>query len=42
MTALLTEVQTAEKMVKIAREQVDAFNTADWDRVRAALPPARA
>lgn len=39
MTALLTEVQTAEKMVKIAREQVDAFNTADWDGVRAALTP---
>ena len=36
MTALLTEVQTAEKMVKIAREQVDAFNKGDWERVRAA------
>ena len=36
MTALLTEVQTAEKMVKIAREQVDAFNNGDWERVRAA------
>jgi steroid delta-isomerase-like uncharacterized protein len=36
MTALLTEVQTAEKMVKIAREQVDAFNKGDWELVRAA------
>jgi steroid delta-isomerase-like uncharacterized protein len=37
MTALLTEVQTADKMVKIAREQVDAFNGGDWERVRAGL-----
>jgi len=37
MTALLTEVQTADKMVKIAREQVDAFNSGDWERVRAGL-----
>ena len=37
MTTLLTEVQTADKMVKIAREQVDAFNSGDWERVRAGL-----
>ena len=37
MTALLTEVQTADKMVKIAREQVEAFNSGDWERVRAGL-----
>ena len=37
MTALLTEIQTADKMVKIAREQIDAFNTGDWERVRAGL-----
>ncbi len=37
MTALLTEVQTTDKMVKIAREQVDAFNSGDWERVRAGL-----
>ena len=37
MTTLLTEVQTSDKMVKIAREQVDAFNTGDWERVRAGL-----
>jgi len=37
MTALLTEVQTVDKMVKIAREQVDGFNSGDWERVRAGL-----
>ena len=37
MTTLLTEVQTSDKMVKIAREQVDAFSTGDWERVRAGL-----
>ena len=37
MTALLTEVQTADEMVKIAREQVGAFSTGDWERVRAGL-----
>ena len=37
MTTLLTEVPTSDKMVKIAREQVDAFNTGDWERVRAGL-----
>ena len=37
MTALLTEVQTADKMVKIAREQVDAFNSGDWELMRGKL-----
>ena len=37
MTALLSETQAADKMVKIAREQVDAFNSGDWERVRAGL-----
>jgi steroid delta-isomerase-like uncharacterized protein len=37
MTTLLTEVQTADKMVKIAREQVDAFNSGDWELLRAGL-----
>jgi steroid delta-isomerase-like uncharacterized protein len=37
MTALLTEVQTAGEMVKIAREQIEAFNSGDWPRVRAGL-----
>ena len=37
MTALATEGLTAEQMVKIAREQVDAFNTGDWERLQAGL-----
>jgi steroid delta-isomerase-like uncharacterized protein len=37
MTTLLTEAQVADKMVKIAREQVDAFSSGDWERVRAGL-----
>ena len=37
MTTLLTEVQTSDKMVKIAREQIDAFNGGDWERVQAGL-----
>ena len=36
MTTLLTDVQVDE-MVKIAREQVDAFNSGDWEHVRATL-----
>ena len=39
MTTLLTEVQTSDKMVKIAREQIDAFNSGDWERLRAGLAP---
>jgi steroid delta-isomerase-like uncharacterized protein len=34
---VLTEVATAEAMVKIAREQVAAFNSGDWERLRAGL-----
>ena len=37
MTAVATEALTAEEIVKIAREQVDAFNTGDWERLRAGL-----
>jgi hypothetical protein len=37
MTAILTEVQTPDKMVEIAREQVDAFSKGDWECARAAL-----
>ena len=37
MTTLLTEVQTADKMITIAREQVEGFNSGDWERVRAGL-----
>jgi steroid delta-isomerase-like uncharacterized protein len=35
MTAVATEALTAEQMVKIAREHVDAFNTSDWERLQA-------
>ena len=31
MTAILTGVQKADEMVKLAREQIDAFNKGDWD-----------
>jgi steroid delta-isomerase-like uncharacterized protein len=37
MTTVLTEVPTADAMVKIAREQIAAFNSGDWERVRAGL-----
>src|SRR5690242_8492581 len=37
MTAVATEAMTAEQMVKIAREQVDAFNGGDWERLEAGL-----
>jgi steroid delta-isomerase-like uncharacterized protein len=39
MTALQTEVLTADALVKIAREQIDAFNKGDWDQMRALLTP---
>ena len=37
MTAVTTEVLTAEEMITIAREQVDSFNTGDWERLQARL-----
>ena len=37
MTAVLTEVPAADAMVKIAREQVAAFNSGDWEQMRAGL-----
>ena len=37
MTTVLTEVLTADAMVKIAREQVEDFNNGDWERMRARL-----
>jgi steroid delta-isomerase-like uncharacterized protein len=39
MTAVHTEAERADKMVESAREQVDAFNNADWKQMRAALAP---
>ena len=38
MTALATEGSTADEMVKLAREQVDAFNKGDWERCRQCSP----
>ena len=37
MTAVATEALTAEAMIKIAREQLDAFNNGDWERLQAGL-----
>jgi steroid delta-isomerase-like uncharacterized protein len=37
MTAVATEGLTAEQNVKIAREQVDAFNNGDWEQLQAGL-----
>ncbi|MGB2875112.1 MAG: ester cyclase [Gaiellaceae bacterium] len=37
MTAVTTEALTADEMVKIAREHVDAFNSGDWERLQAGL-----
>ena len=37
MTALQTEALTAEELVKIARKQIDAFNSGDWEQLRGLL-----
>ena len=37
MTTVLTEALTADALVKIAREQIAAFNSGDWERLRAGL-----
>ena len=37
MTVLATEPLTMDEVVKLARKQVDAFNTGDWEQVRAGL-----
>ena len=37
MTTVLTEVQTADAMVKIAHEQVDAFSSGNWELLRGTL-----
>jgi steroid delta-isomerase-like uncharacterized protein len=39
MTTVVTEVPTTDAMIKIAREQVDAFNRGDWEHLRAGLSP---
>ena len=37
MTTLATEPLTMDEVVKLARTQVDAFNSGDWEQVRAGL-----
>jgi steroid delta-isomerase-like uncharacterized protein len=37
MTALAPEALSTEEIVKLARRQVDAFNTGDWEQLRAGL-----
>jgi steroid delta-isomerase-like uncharacterized protein len=37
MTTVLTEAVTVDALVKIAREQIAAFNSGDWERVQAGL-----
>jgi steroid delta-isomerase-like uncharacterized protein len=39
MTAVATERLTAEAAIQIARENVDSFNKADWERLQAGLAP---
>jgi steroid delta-isomerase-like uncharacterized protein len=37
MTVVQTEALTADELVKIARKQIDAFNSADWEQMRGLL-----
>jgi steroid delta-isomerase-like uncharacterized protein len=37
MTAMATEALTTDEIVKLARKQIDAFNTGDWEQLRASL-----
>jgi steroid delta-isomerase-like uncharacterized protein len=37
MTAILTEAQKTEELVKLAREQIDAFSKSDWELLRGIL-----
>ena len=37
MTVLQTEALTTDELTKVAREQIDAFNTGDWEQLRAML-----
>ena len=37
MTALATEALTADQTVELARNQVDAFSTGNWEQLRARL-----
>ena len=37
MTEILSDVQKSDEMVKLAREQIDAFNKGDWALMRGVL-----
>lgn len=37
MTAILTEVEKTEELVKLVREQISAFNNSDWELMRGNL-----
>jgi steroid delta-isomerase-like uncharacterized protein len=37
MTAILTEVEKTEELVKLVREQINAFNNSDWELMRGNL-----
>jgi steroid delta-isomerase-like uncharacterized protein len=37
MTTLATEALTTDEIVQLARKQIDAFNTGDWEQLRATL-----
>ena len=37
MTSVLTQALTTDEIVKLAREQIDAFNNADWEQMRGML-----
>jgi steroid delta-isomerase-like uncharacterized protein len=37
MTAVVTDVLTVEQMIRIAREQIEAFRSSDWERMQAGL-----
>ncbi len=37
MTALAPEALTTDELVKLARKQVDLFNTGDWEQLQAGL-----
>ena len=39
MTVLQTETLTADELINVARDQVDAFNKGDWEQMRALLTP---
>jgi steroid delta-isomerase-like uncharacterized protein len=37
MATMATEAMTTDEIVKLARKQIDAFNTGDWEQLRAML-----